>query len=69
MFVYGCKRHTMEGGEQKECTNLDASDTELHQCSEHLSASDFICSAANGNFDEKTVIVGLVPPVSIMTVA
>lgn len=49
--------------------NLDASDTEFHQCPEHLPPSDFIGCAADGDLDKKTVIVRLVRPASVLVTA
>ena len=47
-------------------TNLDTPNTELHQGSEHLPSSNFIRCPADGNLDEKTVVVGLTPPMSVI---
>jgi hypothetical protein len=55
------EQYTEEEEEYAQGTNLDTSDAELHQSSKHLPPGNFICRAADGNLDEKTVIVGLVP--------
>ena len=49
-------------------TNLDASDTEFHQGSEHLPPGDLIRCPTDGNLDEKAVVVGLSPQTSTVAV-
>ena len=51
--------------EEAPRTDLDTPNPELHQRSEHLPSGDFIGRPANGNLDEKTVIVRLEPSMSI----
>ena len=56
-----------EGNEYMKGTNLDTPDAELHQGPKHFPPSNFIRRAADGNLDEKTVVVGLTPETSIGT--
>jgi hypothetical protein len=40
-------------------TDLDTTDAEFHQGTEHLAASDLVGRAANGDLDEQRVVVRL----------
>ena len=54
--------------EQTWGADLDTPNAEFYQRSEHLPSRDFICCPADGNLDEKTVVVRLEPRMLIIAV-